>query len=103
MLGALMALGAALAFGSGSVLQKVGAPPADALGIRRLAAHVVTSPTYLLGTSLDVFGFVLTAVAGAAAGAVRRRGHPVDRRRFHGGARRLGRCTSTCESPPRWR
>jgi hypothetical protein len=63
MFGALIALCAAIAFGSGSVLQKVGAPPADAIGIRRLAKHVVTSPTYLLGTSLDVFGFVLTAVA----------------------------------------
>jgi hypothetical protein len=63
MLGAVIALCAAIAFGTGSVLQKVGAPPADAVGIRRLARHVVTSPTYLLGTSLDVFGFVLTAVA----------------------------------------
>src|SRR4051794_23719377 len=63
MLGALIALCAAIAFGSGSVLQKVGAPPVDAIGIRSLARHVVTTPTYLLGTSLDVFGFVLTAVA----------------------------------------
>jgi hypothetical protein len=63
MLGAVIALCAAIAFGTGSVLQKVGAPPADAVGVRRLARHVVTSPTYLLGTSLDVFGFVLTAVA----------------------------------------
>ena len=63
MLGALIALCAAIAFGTGSVLQKVGAPPADAVGIRRLARHVVTTPTYLLGTSLDVFGFVLTALA----------------------------------------
>ena len=63
MLGAFTALCAAIAFGTGSVLQKVGAPPADAVGIRRLARHVVTSPTYLLGTALDVFGFVLTAVA----------------------------------------
>jgi hypothetical protein len=63
MLGALIALCAAVAFGSGSVLQKVGAPPSDAVGIRRLARHVVTTPTYLLGTSLDVFGFVLTALA----------------------------------------
>ena len=63
MFGALIALCAAIAFGTGSVLQKVGAPPADAIGIRRLGQHVVTSPTYLLGTSLDVFGFVLTAVA----------------------------------------
>jgi hypothetical protein len=63
MFGALTALCAALAFGTGSVLQKVGAPPADAIGIRRLARHVVSSPTYLLGTALDVFGFVLTAVA----------------------------------------
>jgi len=63
MFGALIALCAAVAFGSGSVLQKVGAPPADAVGIRRLARHVVTTPKYLLGTSLDVFGFVLTAVA----------------------------------------
>jgi hypothetical protein len=63
MLGALIALCAAIAFGTGSVLQKVGAPPADAVGMRRLAKHVVTNPTYLLGTSLDVFGFVLTALA----------------------------------------
>jgi hypothetical protein len=63
MLGALIALCAAIAFGTGSVLQKVGAPPADAVGIRRLARHVVTTPTYLFGTSLDVFGFVLTALA----------------------------------------
>ena len=63
MLGAVIAFCAAIAFGTGSVLQKVGAPPADAVGVRRLARHVVTSPTYLLGTSLDVFGFVLTAVA----------------------------------------
>ena len=63
MFGALIALCAAIAFGSGSVLQKVGAPPSDAVGIRRLGRHVVTTPTYLLGTSLDVFGFVLTAIA----------------------------------------
>ena len=63
MLGAVIALCAAIAFGTGSVLQKVGAPPADAVGMRRLARHVVTSPTYLFGTSLDVFGFVLTALA----------------------------------------
>ena len=41
MLGALIALCAAIAFGTGSVLQKVGAPPADAVGMRRLAQHVV--------------------------------------------------------------
>lgn len=63
MFGALIALCAAIVFGTGSVLQKVGAPPSDAVGMRRLARHVVTTPTYLLGTSLDVFGFVLTAVA----------------------------------------
>jgi hypothetical protein len=63
MLGAVIALCAAIAFGTGSVLQKVGAPPADAIGMRRLARHVLTTPTYLLGTSLDVFGFVLTALA----------------------------------------
>ena len=63
MLGALIALCAAIAFGTGSVLQKLGAPPEDAVGFRRLARHVVTTPTYLIGTSLDVFGFVLTAIA----------------------------------------
>ena len=100
MVGALIALCAAIAFGSGSVLQKVGAPPPDAIGVRRLAQHVVTSPTYLLGTSLDVFGFVLTAVGRAAVGVVRRR-----RRSFRPGSgsrrcSRPGRCTSTCASPP---
>ena len=45
MLGAVIALCAAIAFGTGSVLQKVGAPPADAVGIRRLGRHVVTTPT----------------------------------------------------------
>ena len=63
MVGALIALCAALAFGVGSVLQKVGAPPADAVGLRRVLRHVATSPTYLLGTGLDLLGFVLTAVA----------------------------------------
>jgi len=63
MLGAVIALCAAIAFGTGSVLQKVGAPPSDAVGFRRLARHVVTTPRYLIGTSLDVFGFVLTAIA----------------------------------------
>ncbi len=63
MVGALIAICAALAFGLGSVLQKVGAPPADAVGFRRVIRHVVTNRTYLLGTALDVFGFVLTAIA----------------------------------------
>src|SRR5262245_52828828 len=63
MMGALIALCAAFAFGVGSVLQKVGAPPADATGFRRLLRHVFTKPTYLLGTSLDLFGFILTAIA----------------------------------------
>src|SRR4051794_3690178 len=63
MLGAIIALCAALAFGTGSVLQKVGAPPADLIGFRRVVRHVATSPTYMVGTSLDVVGFVLTAVA----------------------------------------
>jgi hypothetical protein len=63
MLGTLVALGAALSFGVGSVLQKIGAPPADALGVRRLIAHILTSRVYLIGTGLDLLGFVLTAVA----------------------------------------
>jgi uncharacterized membrane protein len=63
MLGAFVAISAALSFGVGSVLQKIGAPPADALGLRRLVRHILTSPIYLLGTGLDLGGFVLTAVA----------------------------------------
>jgi hypothetical protein len=63
MLGTLVATGAALAFGAGSVLQKIGAPPSDALGIRRVVVHILRSPSYLLGTGLDLVGFVLTAVA----------------------------------------
>jgi drug/metabolite transporter (DMT)-like permease len=63
VLGTLVAFGAALAFGVGSVLQKVGAPPSEALGLRRVVAHMLRSPTYLLGTGLDLVGFVLTAVA----------------------------------------
>lgn len=63
MVGALIALLAAAAFGTGSVLQKVGAPPVDATGFKRLLRHVFTNPTYLLGTGLDLLGFVLTAVA----------------------------------------
>jgi hypothetical protein len=63
MVGALIALCAALAFGVGSVLQKVGAPPADAIGVRRVLRHVATNRIYLLGTALDLLGFVLTALA----------------------------------------
>ena len=63
MLGTLVAISAALAFGVGSVLQKVGAPPSEALGVRGVVIHILRSPTYLLGTSLDLVGFVLTAVA----------------------------------------
>lgn len=63
MFGALVAISGALSFAVGSVLQKVGAPPATALGLRRLVRHILTSPVYLLGTGLDLVGFVLTAVA----------------------------------------
>lgn len=63
MVGALVAIGAALAFGLGSVLQKIGAPPAESRGIRRLVIHLLTNRTYLAGTALDLLGFVLTAVA----------------------------------------
>ena len=63
MFGALVAIAGALSFAIGSVLQKVGAPPPDALGVRRLVRHILTSPIYLLGTGLDLVGFVLTAVA----------------------------------------
>ena len=63
MLGTLVAISAAVAFGVGSVLQKVGAPPSEALGVRGVVTHILRSPTYLLGTSLDLVGFVLTAVA----------------------------------------
>lgn len=63
MLGVLAAISAALSFAVGVVLQKSGAPPADAVGIRRLVRHMLTTPVYLLGTGLDLVGFVLTAVA----------------------------------------
>ncbi|HJY25428.1 MAG TPA: hypothetical protein VJ649_07120, partial [Actinomycetes bacterium] len=63
MFGTLVAIGAAMAFGVGSVLQKIGAPPPEALGIGRLITHILRSPAYLLGTGLDLLGFVLTAVA----------------------------------------
>jgi drug/metabolite transporter (DMT)-like permease len=59
----LVAISGALSFAVGSVLQKVGAPPQDALGLRRLVRHILTSRVYLLGTGLDLLGFVLTAVA----------------------------------------
>ena len=63
MFGALVAISGAVSFAVGSVLQKIGAPPANALGLRRLVRHILTSPVYLLGTGLDLIGFVLTAVA----------------------------------------
>jgi hypothetical protein len=63
MFGALVAITAAVSFAVGSVLQKVGAPPPEAIGLRRLVRHILTSPVYLLGTGLDLAGFVLTAVA----------------------------------------
>ncbi len=63
MFGALVAISAAVGFAVGSVLQKVGAPSVDTPGLRRLVRHLLTSPAYLLGTGLDLLGFVLTAVA----------------------------------------
>ena len=63
MLGALVAISGAVSFAIGSVLQKVGAPPPDAIGLRRLVRHILTSPLYLLGAGLDLVGFLLTAVA----------------------------------------
>jgi hypothetical protein len=63
MLGVIVAISAAVSFAVGSVLQKVGAPSIDLPGLRRLVRHLLTSPAYLLGTGLDLLGFVLTAVA----------------------------------------
>jgi hypothetical protein len=63
MFGAIVAISAAVSFAVGSVLQKVGAPSVDMPGLRRLVRHLLTSPAYLLGTGLDLLGFVLTAVA----------------------------------------
>jgi hypothetical protein len=63
MLGAIVAISAAVSFAVGSVLQKVGAPSVDMPGMRRLVRHLLTCPAYLLGTGLDLLGFALTAVA----------------------------------------
>ena len=63
MFGTLVAISAAVGFAVGSVLQKIGSPSADTPGLRRLVRHILTSPAYLVGTGLDLLGFVLTAVA----------------------------------------
>ena len=83
--------------------RRSGAPPADAIGMRRLARHVVTSPDVSARHLARRVRIRSHCGGREAVGAVRRGGHPLHRGRFHCGPRRLGRCTSTCASPPSWR
>lgn len=64
-IGLLAALGAAVCYGVGSVLQAVGARrTATAVGIDpRLLVRLLGQSTFVLGSLLDVIGFVLALVA----------------------------------------